>query len=1016
MKKIYTNYLHAAIIVMLAAIVSGNVFAGDVSWSVKHENAKVFIENKGQFPVANKDRIKSEDVLYAYDNGQTVIYFTKTGVTYAFNKKTKADGNMDIDMEKDGADKDSKAVTQTDIVTMTWENANADVQVLATDMIPDYYSYGIADGKEMRNVNGVRAYRTLRYNNLYPNIDVQYVFFYNNEDDRDMELEYSIILHPGADPSMIKMKYPEGRDLHIIKGVDVPGRGMLEVETAFGEAIFESHPRAYYADSNKVLGCHFMQVENTVSFAFCNYDNTREAVIDPFVVTPSFPNSNKVWEIEHDTLGNVYIYGGDMPMTLKKYNSSGTLQWTYYSPWDTTAYWVGTMICDKAGNCYITSGSNGEISKINTGGGLVWHNNPNVLFTSYEYWHLAFNCDESQLVIGGTKLAFTSIIGTVFNINLANGAIANSQTVGYQFGLSSNEARSICSSPNGNYYYLTLDTIGCINSSLAVQWAASTTYNFAYGIPSFGVTNQGVNAIRATNNYIYTQNGATLSKRDITNGNVITTVNIPGGVSTTIIFVGGNTPGNMGLDIDSCGNVYVGSTTGVIKYDANLNLISSAATPGAVYDVSVTYNGEVLACGDGFAASINMSACNPVKIICSSGCPTIVPIISGNTSFCSGGNTTLTASAGYASYSWSNGGTTQSIIVTTGGSYTVTVTDANACTGASSITVTVNPVPATSFVADTLNGCNPLTVHFTNNSTNANSYLWNFGDGNTDTAANPTHTYTTTGTFTVTLIGYGSGGCNDTTIMTNYITVVNATLPTVSFEVDTMDGCKPLLVHFTNTSTNATSFFWRFGDGGTSHLADPTHYYSYTGNFNVTLIAYDTTACGIFIDSVTQMYHFNVFNPPVTPIITVHGDTLISSFTAGNLWFKDPDSIPGAHNQDYIVTSNGCYYVVEIDSNGCKSRSDTVCFTTGINEVANYYGVSIYPNPNNGTFTLSYKQLSTAYSQFVIIDLLGRTVYSRDLNATAGMETIDITQLSDAVYFYQISNSKETVRGKFVKE
>ena len=72
--------------VILLTIVSFAVKAQN--WSAKMEVAKAVIENKGQFPIQNKDIIKTSEVLYAFDNGQEVIYFKPTGVVYAFNQTT----------------------------------------------------------------------------------------------------------------------------------------------------------------------------------------------------------------------------------------------------------------------------------------------------------------------------------------------------------------------------------------------------------------------------------------------------------------------------------------------------------------------------------------------------------------------------------------------------------------------------------------------------------------------------------------------------------------------------------------------------------------------------------------------------------------------------------------------------------------------------------------------------------------------------------------------------------------
>lgn len=93
-----------------------------------------------------------------------------------------------------------------------------------------------------------------------------------------------------------------------------------------------------------------------------------------------------------------------------------------------------------------------------------------------------------------------------------------------------------------------------------------------------------------------------------------------------------------------------------------------------------------------------------------------------------------------------------------------------------------------------------------------------------------------------------------------------------------------------------------------------------------------------------------------------------------------------------------------------------LCLGEGIRQVKVQPTISIYPNPNNGTFTLSYSQLQIPNSQFIIVDVLGRTVYTHYIYNIEGKETIDVSDLSNGVYFYQLINGKETLRGKFVKE
>jgi gliding motility-associated-like protein len=153
------------------------------------------------------------------------------------------------------------------------------------------------------------------------------------------------------------------------------------------------------------------------------------------------------------------------------------------------------------------------------------------------------------------------------------------------------------------------------------------------------------------------------------------------------------------------------------------------------------------------------------------------------------------------------------------------------------------PIPVSaSFTADTLQGCAPLTVNFTNTSINGTSYLWNFGDGSTATAMNPAHTYTDTGTFTVTLTAI-----NDTSQCGRYsntnslnITIGKQVNVTSSFTANTDYGCAPLVVAFSNTSSNATAYYWSLGNGQVDTAMNPQHIiYPDSGTFQVTLVAFN---------------------------------------------------------------------------------------------------------------------------------------------------------------------------------
>jgi PKD repeat protein len=144
--------------------------------------------------------------------------------------------------------------------------------------------------------------------------------------------------------------------------------------------------------------------------------------------------------------------------------------------------------------------------------------------------------------------------------------------------------------------------------------------------------------------------------------------------------------------------------------------------------------------------------------------------------------------------------------------------------------------PVAQFTGSPTSGTFPLTVNFSNTSTGSiTSQAWNFGDGGTSTAANPSHVYAAAGTYTVSLTVTGPGGSNTQT-RTNYVTVSAPAAPVAQFTGSPTSGTAPLTANFTNTSTGTiSSYAWTFGDGGTSTAANPSHVYAAAGTYTVAL-------------------------------------------------------------------------------------------------------------------------------------------------------------------------------------
>lgn len=677
------------------------ISAQSTGWSKEFDTQKSFIENKGQFKSITFDS-KTSEIVFAFDAQNEEYFFTKSGVIIELSEKKKrvkseeeknarqerkAKGFTEqewIEFEREGQRLDVKI----DGLNCEWLGANPNVQVVSEGKNSFSHSYSYYDKNgELKHVNNAPSFNKLIYKNLYPNIDVIY------ELHPDGGLKYSVVVYPGGNISDIKLQYS--------KEANINSDGTIKTTTLFGD-IIDHKPLTFYEDNQvQTINSSYTLLNNIISFNVENYNSNKTIVIDPWTQTPAVSIPSGVWEVEADALGNVYVIGGGTPMQLVKYNSAGVFQWIYNTPYDTNnGDWLGALATDNAGNSYVTRGSSAAITKVSTTGAVTYSVNGGAFD---EYWQISFNCDQTKLLVGGTRLplfptgSFKSAM--IFDVNPANGSVISSVYVGWsqQAGIINNpdEVRSITSSFNAKYYFLTLDSIAAIDQMLGsscpnpLATGISSTYNFSYKCEDFRPNNGNgpMSAIVADANFVYTQNGNTVHKRDLNTYGILATAAIPGGISTgPAPFTGGYQAGNSGIAMDNCGNVYVGSSDRVIKYDGNLNLISSTVVPYRVSDVEVSPSGEVVICGStgtsgsasrtGYVQSVNMSACAPVTLVCCDAnfCP--LPTLCANGS-------TVNLIANTSGGTWSSVPVTPGLNTATGafnpsvagpGTYTITYT------------------------------------------------------------------------------------------------------------------------------------------------------------------------------------------------------------------------------------------------------------------------------------------------------------------------------------------------------
>lgn len=281
-----------------------------------------------------------------------------------------------------------------------------------------------------------------------------------------------------------------------------------------------------------------------------------------------------------------------------------------------------------------------------------------------------------------------------------------------------------------------------------------------------------------------------------------------------------------------------------------INSTGSSATINVPTLIPGTYDFNLVSVQDASSTACSQALTETATVIVS---PTPVVFAGNDLTLCEGQSATLTGS-GANTYVWDNGVANGVAFTPAVGSvtYTVTGTTADGCFATDQITVSVNPLPDASFTADETIGCAPLTVNFTNTGTGATDCSWTFSDGTTLSGCGTvSNTFEQAGCYDVTLTTSDANGCSETSTEFNMICVQEDPVAAFSMSSGTISEANDH-IQFFNSSTNATSYTWDFGDGSGSVEEDPAHVYEVPeeGGYTITLIATSTFGC---VDTAYQV-------------------------------------------------------------------------------------------------------------------------------------------------------------------
>jgi|GEM_PF-791832 gliding motility-associated-like protein len=641
-----------------AALLTAQQKTFTTKWSASPFDNKLFIENKGEFdgelPGNNK-------ILFKAQVGKITMYFTPKGIVYCLHEILNAESDTRKTEEKEV----SKEKPVAHYLYADWMGAEGTSVVSADEK--QSYCYTYASGKN--NTITTNVYKKLVYQNLYPGIDAVYIF-----PDKKTGIKYSLVIHPGADISKVKLEYRGANSIH----QDSDGNIVISSEIGI---ITDHSPISYYMAGAVSLGSKY-QISGTVESFYLDkgYDKNKIIVIDPWTSSTSFAGINAAFDLDYDKYGNVYAYGGEVNTSatqLVKFNSSGVKQWVFNASAvsGTISDCYGDIATDKnSGTTYILQGFNqGQVLKVSSAG---------LLSNTYlgsgkvnEYWRADFDECHHMIIIGagGTSNPYqAATLDTNFtNFTPVNIAAATDNYHDISLMTLDPYSNSCFMASAGN----SLDTIfGNDLCKLPLPSLSPTTfkkkdgYSFreVFSVPYAGYGGGGndntnaMNGAAASPSWLYLYNGDTLKQFNKTTGILYAQI----AMGTTPYKCGG-------LDVDACDNLYVGFDKSIRVYNSSLSLQSTISLNDTVYDVHLGPQNILFACGKDFVTAISITGTKNISttITYPSTC-----------SACDGSATAnLACGKGPFTYLWSNGSTNQTATGLCAGTYTVTVTDGVSC-------------------------------------------------------------------------------------------------------------------------------------------------------------------------------------------------------------------------------------------------------------------------------------------------------------------------------------------------
>ncbi|MBM3410619.1 MAG: T9SS type A sorting domain-containing protein [Bacteroidetes bacterium] len=387
---------------------------------------------------------------------------------------------------------------------------------------------------------------------------------------------------------------------------------------------------------------------------------------------------------------------------------------------------------------------------------------------------------------------------------------------------------------------------------------------------------------------------------------------------------------------------------------------------------------------------------------------------SGDTTYCQNRPVTLSAaSVTGLTYQWLRndtaiaGATSSSYQVALSGSYKVRVTNAQGCTATSTAAIhTLRPAPGANI---TLTGpatiCSSDSVLLSANQGAGFVYQWIRNDTAIVGATTRTLVANTSGRYRVRVST--NQGCFDTSAV-QQINVLPA--PTAVLTINgSPNVCAGRTVVLTTISAPGQSYQWFRNDtliGGAISNLYPA---GQAGLYKVRV----TNSYGCFDFSDTL--RINILNAPGAPFVTVSvgSDSLFSTASSGNIWFRNGVQIQGVAGRAIRVTQNGVHYAIVRGTNGCFSDTSNRINITNVSlENLDEVTFMVYPNPTSGKVFAQVSGRADDQLELRVRNVVGQVVRQESIRTEQGIARVEweMSAFPSGVYFVQLENKGRLLR------